>query len=218
MIEYIIAENPDDRILKRASENIRAGGLICFPSDTNWVVAASACSKKGIDALYDFKGAEKGKHFSMMCNSISDASRYGTIFDHAFRLIKKVLPGPYTFIFSPTKEIPRAVRGYRKEHEIGIRIPDNTLCQRLVSMHGEPLVTSSLTHQMLKATHVGNTVDDSVPIYSYLIEEAYGHLFSMIIDPGEFEFFGESSVVSFANDAGMPEVIREGAGDVSFFS
>lgn len=217
MIEYIIPENPDDRILRRASEAMRSGGLVCFPSDTNWVVAASTCSKKGIDSLYDFKGAEKGKHFSMMCNSISDASQYGVIYDQAFRLIKRCLPGPYTFIFAPTKDIPRAIRGYRKEHEIGIRIPDNLFCQRLVSTHGEPLVTTSLTMPMLKASHIGVTVDDSLPIYSYQLEEAFGHLFSMIIDPGEFEFLGESSVVTFATDDGVPVVLRNGAGDTSLF-
>ena len=217
MIVYIIPENPDDRILKRASEAMRAGGLVCFPSDTHWVVAASTCSKKGIDALYEFKGAEKGKHFSMMCNSISEASQYGVIYDHAFKLVKRCLPGPYTFIFSPTKEIPRAIRGYRKENEIGIRIPKNVFCQRFVQMHGVPLVTSSLTMQMLKQTHIGITVDEGQPIYSYQLEEAYGHLFALIIDPGEFEFLGESSVVSFATDDGIPIVLRQGAGDISFF-
>lgn len=217
MIEYIIPESPDDRILNRASELMSDGGIICFPTDTNWVFATSTDSKKGVDALYSIKGAEKGKHFSMICNNISEASQYGMIYDGAFKMIRKVLPGPYTLIFEPTKELPRAIRGYRKEKEIGIRIPKSILCQKLVEANGKPIITTSITHEMLENTDAGVFLDQDSMIYSYQIEEAYGHRLKMIIDPGDFEFHGSSSVVCFATDDGTPEVIRAGAGDISIF-
>ncbi len=218
MIEYIIPENPDDRIINRAIDMMNSGGIICFPTDTNWVFAASTDSKKAIDALYSIKGVEKDKHFSMICNNISEASQYGIIYDGAFKLIRKVLPGPYTLIFEPTKELPRAIRGYRKEKEIGIRIPASILCQRLVQANGKPIITSSVTHDMLAENSNGLFLDQDSMIYSYQIEETYGHRLQMIIDPGDFEFHGDSSVINFATDDGIPAVIRAGAGDVSLFS
>ena len=217
MIEYVIPENPDDRILNRASLLMEEGGIVCFPTDTNWVFAASTDSKKGIDALYVIKGAEKGKHFSMMCSNISEASQYGIIYDSAFKKIRKVLPGPFTLIFEPTKELPRAIRGYRKEKEIGIRIPASNLCKRLLEATGKPIITTSITHEMLEKTDAGIYLDQDSMIYSYQLEEAYGHRLKMIIDPGDFEFHGSSSVISFATDDGSPEVVRAGAGDVSVF-
>lgn len=217
MIEYIIPENPDDRILNRAVSLMNDGGIICFPTDTNWVFAASTDSKKGIDALYTIKGAEKGKHFSMMCNNISEASQYGMIYDSAFKKIRKVLPGPYTLIFEPTKELPRTIRGYRKEKEIGIRIPASILCKKLLEAAGKPIITSSITHEMLENTDAGMFLEQDSMIYSYQLEEAYGHRLKMIIDPGDFEFNGNSSVINFATEDGTPEVIRAGAGDVTLF-
>lgn len=217
MIEYIIAENPDDRILQKAADIMNKGALVCLPTDTNWIIAASTDSKKGVDALYLFRGADKNKHFSIICNSISEASRYGLIYDGAFKSIKKAIPGPYTFILSPTKDLPQGIKGYRKDKEIGIRVPDSTLCRRLVEVNGKPIVATAVTIDKLKEISPSSFIEGIDDLYSYQIEEIMGHILGMIIDPGEFEFCGRTSIISYATEDGLPEVIREGAGDTSYF-
>lgn len=209
MIQYLIAENPDDRIMMKAACLLDDGGVICMPTDTNWVFAASPFSKTGVDRLYRIKCVDRHKHFSIICNSISQASRYAVISDFAFKKINRRVPGGYTFIFSPTHEIPKVIKGYRKEKQIGIRIPDSIICKRLVKFHEKPLITTSVTTNMLDL----NEFDE---IYSYLIEDMFGHQLDMILDPGEFYLNGPSSIIDFS-ESDIPVIERVGAGDISCF-
>lgn len=215
MIEYIIPENPDDRVLRRASYLLNNNDVICFPTDTNWVLAAAIDSKKGIDLLYKLKGEDQGKHFSIMCSSISQASKYSLISDFAFRKINRKIPGPYTFIFNPSKDLPKAIKSYRKEKQIGIRIPSAIFCKKLLEFHGDALVTTSITSMTLEKKGYSNTYGPyEQEIYSYQIEDAFSAEIKMILDPGDFHFIGPSTVVDFSN-GDDPSVLRKGAGDVS---
>ena len=210
MIDYVNSFNPDDRILKRALDQILEGKIISFPTDTNWVLAADPFSKTGVERLYRIKGAQQDKHFSMLCVSISQASGYAVITDIVFRAIKRLIPGPYTFIFNPTKNIPTAIKSYRRDKEIGIRIPDNVLCRRLVEIHQVPLLISSISPEMVGA-------EEGQTIYSYQIEDHFEHQVASIIDPGEVEILGPSSVIDFSDESGVPVILREGIGDLSTF-
>lgn len=215
MIHYIVPENPDDRILARACVALDSDEIIAFPTDTNWVLATNLLSKKAVEALYRLKGVDKKKHLSVLCNNISQASRYAMISDSCFRKIRSKVPGPYTFIFAPTHEIPRAIKDYKKDNQIGIRIPDSMICKRLIERYDQPILTTSITLSMLNIEEQG---DEFSPheIYSYQIEEAFPQL-DVILDPGGFHSLGASSVVDFVTNGDQPIIIREGAGDVSSF-
>lgn len=209
MIEYVVEHNPDDRILLKASQILRNGGLICFPTETNWVVVADPFHKEGVDKLYRLRHVDNTKHFTILCDSFQKAQDISFIDDNAFRILKKIIPGPYTFIFDARKKITKYLKASKTDKEVGVRFPPKLLCQKLLELHGEVVISTHITHEMMEME------DDGIPIYSALIEDFYGGKIDMIIDPGEYEFIGlHTTIIDFTT--GMPEVIREGAGKVDF--
>jgi tRNA threonylcarbamoyl adenosine modification protein (Sua5/YciO/YrdC/YwlC family) len=209
MIEYVVEHNPDDRTLKKASQILRNGGLICFPTETNWVVVADPFNKEGIDKLYRFRHVDNTKHFTVLCDSFQKAQEVSFIDDGAFRLLKKMIPGSYTFIFEAQKKITKHLKASKTDKEVGIRFPPKALCLKFLAVHGEVVISSHLTHEMMEME------DDGNPLYSALIEDYYGNKIDMIIDPGEYEFIGNNTtIIDFTS--GAPEVIREGAGKIIF--
>lgn len=209
MIEYVVEHNPDDRTLLKASQILRNGGLICFPTETNWVVVADPFKKEGVDKLYRLRHVDNTKHFTILCDSFQKAQDISFIDDGAFRILKKIIPGPYTFIFDARKKITKFLKASKTDKEVGVRFPPKLLCQKLLELHGEVVISTHVTHEMLEME------DDGVPLYSALIEDYFGNQIDMIIDPGEYEFIGHhTTIIDFTS--GMPEVTREGAGPVSF--
>lgn len=208
MIEYVIAHNPDDRVLVRASKILAQGGLICLPTDTNWQVLASPYQKDALEKLYLLKKENQSKHFSLLCSSISMASELAHINDKAFKLLKKITPGHYTFIFEATKKMAKAIKATKTDKEVGIRFVPSDLVSKLLEIHADALISTNINSDMVE------TMEDGA-IYSYMIEEKYSHLFQMIIDPGEFEFAGESTIINLMDEENF-ELIRAGAGQVDF--
>jgi tRNA threonylcarbamoyl adenosine modification protein (Sua5/YciO/YrdC/YwlC family) len=209
MIEYVVEHNPDDRTLLKASQILRNGGLICFPTETNWVVVADPFKKEGVDKLYRLRHVDNTKHFTILCDSFQKAQDISFIDDGAFRLLKKIIPGPYTFIFDARKKITKFLKASKTDKEVGVRFPPKLLCQKLLELHGEVVISTHITHEMM------DMEDDGVPLYSALIEDYFGNQIDMIIDPGEYEFIGlHTTIIDFTS--GMPEVVREGAGPVNF--
>ncbi len=219
MISYVVSSNPDDRILQRAANFLDDGKLVAFPTDSHWSIATSPYSKSGVDLLYKMKKVDHHKHFSLLCNSISQASKYAYIPDVAYRRIRSKLPGPYTFIFTPTNDLPRYIRDYKKDKEIGIRIPKSVLVNKLVEHLKHPLITTSISSEMLPEFFETEKVEEEgqYEIYSYQIEEGIGHQLAMIIDPGDFEFSGPSTIIDFSKDIYAPVVLREGLGECESF-
>lgn len=207
MIEYVIAENPDDRVLKKVSNLLNDGELVCIPTDTSWVVLASPFSKKGVEKIYKYKNAPKLKTFSLLCDSISMASEVANIDDGVFRFIKRIIPGHFTFIFEARKNITKAVAANKTDHEVGIRFVPSTLVSRILEVHGGPVLSSNIDLDGFPKGIVGHE-----QVYSYMIEEALASVVSLIVDPGEHEFTGPSTIVSFT--AAAPEILRQGAGEL----
>jgi tRNA threonylcarbamoyl adenosine modification protein (Sua5/YciO/YrdC/YwlC family) len=206
MIEYVISQNPDDRVLKKASQILARGGLVSLPTDTNWVVVADILSKPAIEKLYRLKKAEPRKHFSVLCDGISRASEIAEIGDSAFRMLRGRVPGNFTFIFKAKKSVHKRLKASKRDHEIGIRFPPSTLVQKLIEFHGQVLLSTNITHEML------GLETEEIAIYGYLIEDSLSHVIDMVLDPGEFEFAGESTIVNLM-DVGDPVVVRQGAGE-----
>jgi tRNA threonylcarbamoyl adenosine modification protein (Sua5/YciO/YrdC/YwlC family) len=209
MIEYIIAHSPDDRVLAKASAILKSGGLVCFPTDTSWTLAACSTNKSAIEKLYKIKKEGKQKHFSILCDEISTASDVAIIQNHAFKTLKKLIPGHYTFIFEASKKMAKLVQASKTDKEVGIRFVPSILIEKLIKEHGEVLISTNIPDKMFDLPE-----DSTEQIYSYQVEEACSHLVEMIIDPGEFEFSGPSTIIDFSSGE-IPLLVREGAGDIS---
>lgn len=212
MIEYIIAHNPDDRILHRASEILKNDELVCIPTDTSWVFVACSTKKNAVEKLYKIKKEGTQKHFSLLCNEISMASDLAVISNHAFKLLKKCIPGHYTFIFEATKKISKLIQASKTDKEVGIRFVPSVLVSKLIEIHGEALVSTNLPASMITGHE-----SDSTPVFSYQFEDNISAFTELIIDPGEIEFSGASTIIDFVNDE-VPIIVREGSGDTSLFS
>ncbi len=208
MIEYVFEKNPDERILQRASRVLNSGGLVCFPTETNWVACASPFHKEGVDKLYRLRHVENTKHFTIMCSSFQKAMEIAVIGNGAFSILKKIIPGPYTFIFESQKKITKWLKASKVDHQVGIRFSPSVLCQKLLETHGEVLICTHVTQDMLGE-------EDATFIYSALIEDALGSMIDLIIDPGEAEFLGPTTIIDWTT--GEPEIIREGSGSTSLF-
>lgn len=205
MIKYVVSQNPDDRILKKASQVLSGGGLVSLPTDTNWVVVADIASKPAVEKIYRLKKAEAKKHFSVLCDGISRASEIAEIGDSSFRMLRGRVPGNFTFIFKAKKAIRKLLKASKRDREIGIRFPPSTLVQRLIEVHGKVLLSSNITHEML------GLETQEMALYGFLIEDCLSHVIDLVLDPGEIEFAGGSTIVSLV-DAGDPVVLRQGAG------
>ena len=209
MIDYVIPDNPDNRILTKASQILTSGGLLCLPLDTNWVVLADPFVKAGVDKLYRFRHVDNTKHFTVFCADFALAMTVAHIDDAAFRLLRRVVPGPYTFIFRAQKKIIKHLKASRLDHEVGLRFPPSHLLQRLLDVHGDVLIGTHVSAEMIPEH------DENIPVWSGLIEEQFGTQMELILDAGETHFTGPTTIISFSE--GAPELIREGQGRVDLF-
>lgn len=209
MIEYIRAENPDDRTIERAAKLLKLGKLIAFPTDTSWIIAGDPFNKNVVQKLYKLKGEKSDKHFSLLCDNISRASQIAIIEDIAFKIINRIIPGHYTFIFEAAKVLTKNLKASKSDHEVGLRFPPIDYIQKIIKAFDGVLISTNITQEML-----GLSEDDF--IYGLLIDEAMGSSeVSMIIDPGEVDFAGLSTIIKFSPEI---ELVRAGAGDYSFLS
>ena len=188
MIEYIVSHNPDDRILEKAKSHIENNKLICFPTDTSWVIATSAFNSKATELLYKIKNEGQNKHFSLLCKDLSQGSSVAIVKDHAFRVMKRNTPGCFTFILEANKEISKVIKASKTDKEVGVRLPDVDFLTFLIEKIESPLITTNINPSIL------GLADDDF-IYSTLIEESLPEFDLLILDPGEFEFQGVSTVV-----------------------
>ena len=205
MIEYIVLQNPDHRIIKKACELLDKDGIVVIPTDTNWVMTARYDSKKAIERMYRLKGESKTHHFSLLCRDISMATEVAIISDSSFRYIKPLIPGHYTFILEAQHKLTKLLSASRNDKQVGIRFVPSKLVSELLQNYGHPLISTNLTHDML-------AIDDTTDIYGHLIDKQFAHAVDLIIDPGEYDFSGQSTVISLVN--GEIEVVRVGAGPV----
>ena len=179
MIEYIIAHSPDDRVLDKACSILKSGGIVCLPTDTNWILIASPFHKDGIEKLYKIKKENGAKHFSLFCSDISMANDVALIDNQAFKLLKKTIPGHYTFIFEATKKIAKVIKATKTDKEIGIRFVPSLLVNKIIEKLEDTVISTNIPLSVL-----GLNPEDEV--FSYMIEDCeLSHIIDLIIDPGE---------------------------------
>ncbi|OGU00992.1 MAG: threonylcarbamoyl-AMP synthase [Geobacteraceae bacterium GWC2_48_7] len=202
MILKIHPENPQLRHISTVVTALSNGGIIAYPTDTTYGIGCSIFNKAGIERIYRLKQREKKKPFSFICATLSEVSNYARVSNSAFKILKRYLPGPYTFVLEATRDVPDLL--LTRQKTVGIRIPDNRICLDIVTQLGNPLVTTS-----------ANLSGDDPVGDPDLIDNAFGELLDLIVDGGILSK-EVSSVISLVGD--KPEVLRTGIGDVSWCS
>lgn len=197
----INSQNPQMRLIKKAVEVLRDGGVIIYPTDTVYGLGCDLSNKKGIEKIYEIKKRNKKQPLSFVCADLKHISQYAQVTDYAYRTMKRLLPGPYTFILEASRLVPKII--LPKRQTTGIRVPDNNICLALIKELNSPIISTSVKNS--NGDDLGNP---------YEIEKCFGKIVDLIIDGGVINP-EPSSVISIVDD--NIEVIRIGKGDVSAF-
>lgn len=192
---------PQERYINKAVEVLRAGGVIIYPTDTIYGFGCDIFNKEALERIYYIKQDAGTKLFSFICPDLKDISKYAKVTDFAYKSMKKLLPGPYTFVLPAAKEVPKKL--WTKRQTVGIRVPDNAIALSLAKELGNPIISTSVTNRK------GDTLYDPEEIR--LLFNSYVDL---MLSVGPLENM-PSSIIDLSNEE--PEIIREGAGDISMF-
>lgn len=201
MLLTIHSDNPPQRLIDRAADILRDGGIIAYPTDTYYGIGCDIMNKRAIEMIYQIRQRDKKKPFSFICADLKHISAYAKVSNYAYKTMKRLLPGPYTFVLEGTKLVPKMMLTKRKT--AGIRVPNNTICLRLVEALGHPILSASAKNPA------------GEPFYDpSLLHDHFGSRIDAVIDGGPVPG-RPSSVISLIDDE--PEVLREGIGDVTMF-
>ena len=201
MLLRVHPDNPGERLLKIILECLQNDGVIIYPTDTVYALGCDITRIRAVERVARIKGVKLNKaNFSLICSSLSQLSDYTRpINNHTFRMMKRVLPGPYTFILNANNNVPRFFQSKKKT--VGIRNPGNLIPVQIVEQRGNPIMTTSLHHE----DEIIDCLTDPDEIY-----EKFGNLVDLVVDSGHGGLI-PSTVVDCTGDE--PVVIREGLGD-----
>ena len=193
--------DPQPRRVANIVGIIRDGGLIAYPTDSSYAFGCHIGDKRAIDRIHRIRRTNKKHNFTLVCRDLSEISTYARVDNWAYRLVRSLTPGPYTFILPATRELPKRLQN-PKRRTIGIRVPDHPLVRAVLDELGEPIMSSTLT-----------LPGDDRPLTDPLdIEERIGHEIDAIVDAGPTGI-EPTSVLDLTS--GVAEVLRVGRGDVS---
>lgn len=201
MILEINPVNPQPRHISKIADTLRADGLIIYPTDTVYGLGCDIQSRKALDRVIRLKRTDNKRPLSFVFSDLKTIAKYAQVSDADYKILRRYLPGPYTFVLQATRLVPRIV--LTKRHEVGIRIPDNKIAQALVTALGNPILSSSV-----------RLPDDQLHDDPKEIDRLYKGQVDLVVDGGMF-LPEPSSVISLLGD--YPEVLRAGKGDVSDF-
>jgi tRNA threonylcarbamoyl adenosine modification protein (Sua5/YciO/YrdC/YwlC family) len=192
--------NPQLRFINKAVEVLKKGGIIIYPTDTVYGIGCDIFNKDALEKIFTIKNGGN-RLFSFVCANLKDIAKYAKVSDSAYRTMKHLLPGPYTFILQAAKQVPKKLWSKRKT--VGIRVPKHQVCLKLVEELGNPIISTSATGKN------GELIFDPLEI-----RDRFSKQVDLMLASGNLS--GDvSSVIDLSEDE--PEVIREGAGDVSLF-
>ncbi len=194
-------DTPQIRYINKAVDMLKQGGVIIYPTDTVYGIGCDIFNKDALERIFAIKNDNNSKLFSFVCSDLKDISKYAKVSDYAYKSMKHLLPGPYTFILPAAKQVPKKLWSKRKT--VGIRVPNNSVTLKLVELLGNPIISTSTTNRK------GEVLYDPFDIKN-IFNSQVDIMLSMGNLPGS-----PSSVIDLSEE--MPEVIREGAGDVSMF-
>jgi tRNA threonylcarbamoyl adenosine modification protein (Sua5/YciO/YrdC/YwlC family) len=194
-------DNPQPRRVSEIVETIREGGLIAYPTDSSYAFGCHIGDKRAMDRIRRIRRTDKDHNFTLVCSDLSEISTYARVDNWAYRMLKSMTPGPYTFILPATREVPKRLQ-HPKRRTIGLRVPDHPLVRAVLQELGEPIMSSTLL-----------LPGDDLPLTDpHDIEDRIGHEIDLIIDAGPTGI-EPTSVIDISED--RVEVLRVGRGDVS---
>ncbi len=194
-------ETPQLRYINKAVSVLKEGGVIIYPTDTVYGIGCDIFNKEALERIFSIKNDGGTKLLSFVCSDLKDISKYARVSDYAYRTMKHLLPGPYTFILPAAKLVPKKLWSKRKT--VGIRVPNNNITMKLVEELGNPIISTSTTNRK------GEVIFDP-----FEIKNIFNSQVDLMLSMGPL--MGEPSTVVDLSDE-EPEVLREGAGDVSLF-
>ncbi len=194
-------ESPQLRYINKAVEILRNGGVIIYPTDTVYGIGCDIFNKEALERIFSIKNDNNEKLLSFVCSDLKDISNYAKVSDYAYRTMKHLLPGPYTFILPAAKLVPKKLWSKRKT--VGIRMPNHAVTLSLVKELGHPIISTSTTNRK-----------GEILIDPFEIKNIFNSQVDLMLASGSIS--GDpSSVIDLSMSE--PEVIREGAGDISMF-
>lgn len=202
MLLKLYDKNPNPSQIRHIAEVLRNGGIIIFPTDTVYAFGCNIFNSAGVEFISRLKSKElKNSNLSFICCEMSQISEYAKMDDQSFKLMKKNLPGPFTFILNGSSKLPKL---FKNKKTVGIRMPDNSIALEIVRELGNPMMTSSIF-----------TDEDTTEYITdpELIEEKYGHQVDLVID-GDMGGMIHSTIVDCTGDE--PVITREGAGELIY--
>lgn len=188
--------HPQPRVVDRAAKVLEDGGLLAYPTDTYYGIGCDLLSKKAIDRLYGVKGRDRRKPMAFLCPDLSDVARYAKVSNFAYRYMKQLTPGPFTFVLEATRLVPEMMQS--RQRQVGIRVPQAPLMLAIAAKLGRPIVTTSATDE-----------DGEVLTDARGIKDKLGNRLDLILDGG-LQPSEPSTVVSLIDD--QIEVLRQGKG------
>jgi len=201
MILAVDTHEPELKLVRRAVEILRRGGIIAYPTDTVYGIGCDLFNKKAIERVYQIKRIPKYKQLSFICSDLKEISRYAQVGNFAYRMMKHLLPGPYTFLLAATRIVPKMM--LTKRRTVGIRVPNNEIVLSIVRELGNPIISTS-----------ASLYKDEILSDPEEIGKNFGPSLDLIIDGGKL-VSELSSVVDLSGEP--PIIIREGKGDISLF-
>lgn len=200
---YIHPDNPQARLIKQAVELIKQGEVVVYPTDSGYSIGCQMDNKSALEQVCRIRELDKTHNFTLMCRDVSELSDYARVDNVAFRILKNNTPGPYTFVFKATKEVPKRLQNPKRK-TIGIRIPDNPIALAILEELGEPMMSTTLILP-------GETTAESDP---EAIREQLERRVGLIIHGG---YLGEHPTTVIDLSEGEVVILREGSGDISPF-
>ncbi len=202
MIVKLYNENPNPREIEKVVSVLRDGGIVIYPTDTLYGMGCDALNVRAVEKICDLKGINPQKsNLSIICNDLSIISEYAKVSTPVFKLMKRNLPGPFTFILPTTSSLPKI---YKNKKTVGIRVPDNNIVREIVAQLGNPVLSTSVKDDNDEMEY---TTDPE------LIYEKWGEIADIVIDGG-FGGVEPSTVVDCTSDE--PEITRQGKGVLNF--
>ena len=199
----IHSENPQERLIAKAVDSLRRGGVMIYPTDSVYAIGCHIGDKSALERIRSIRQLDKNHNFTLVCRDLSELGSYARVENSAFRLLKSKTPGPFTFILNATSEVPKRLQ-HPKRKTIGIRVPNSAIVKALLEELREPIMSVTLTMP-----------DDQYPLTDpYEIKQLMNHHVDVIIDGG-YCGLEPTTVIDLTDHT--PRLLRQGAGDFSDF-
>jgi len=199
----IHSENPQERLIAKAVDSLRRGGLMIYPTDSVYAIGCRIGDKSALERIRSIRQLDKNHNFTLVCRDLSELGSYARVENSAFRLLKSKTPGPFTFILNATSEVPKRLQ-HPKRKTIGIRVPNSAIVKALLEELQEPIMSVTLTMP-----------DDQYPLTDpYEIKQLMNHHVDVIVDGG-YCGLEPTTVIDLTDHT--PKLLRQGAGDFSDF-